>query len=155
TRMSTGMVARSWVMMDLRMASSPRLSPPYEPVMPMRGRIGVRRVTRPSSLPDRQEMPAQGAKATGEFPRPPALARRAAPGSGGRQRAVAVGRRHGLAFSLLLMLPEASIDATGGDQLAVSALLDDATVLQHDDVVGVHDGGQPVGDHQCGAPGGH
>ena len=51
-----------------------------------------------------------------------------------------------------LHLVEAGIDATGGDQVVVTALLDDPQLGQHQDAVGVAHGRQAVGNDQ-GCPG--
>ena len=49
---------------------------------------------------------------------------------------------------LHLQLIQPGVDAVPCDQLIVSAALDDFSVLQHDNAVGVADGGQAMGDDQ-------
>jgi hypothetical protein len=44
--------------------------------------------------------------------------------------------------------------AAAGQQLMIAALLDHAAVLEHEDLIGVDDGRQPVRDDQCPASGG-
>ena len=39
-----------------------------------------------------------------------------------------------------------------GEQLLVGALLDDASVVEDDDLVGIADGGEAVGNDESGAP---
>ena len=46
---------------------------------------------------------------------------------------------------------EAAVDATGGDQLVVTAFFGDTRFIDHNDAVGILDGGQAVGDDQRGA----
>ena len=50
------------------------------------------------------------------------------------------------ALSLLTYLDEPPVQPALGHQLRMGALLDDAAVLYHQDLVGVLDGGQPVSD---------
>ena len=47
---------------------------------------------------------------------------------------------------------ELRIRAAGGEQLFVRALLDDGSVIHHQDEVRVHDGGKPMRDHEARAP---
>ena len=54
------------------------------------------------------------------------------------------------ALSLLTYLDEPPVQPALGHQLRMGALLDDAAVLYHQDLVGVLDGGQPVGDGEDG-----
>ena len=58
------------------------------------------------------------------------------------------------ALSLLTYLDEPPVQPVLGHQLRMGALLDDAAILYHQDLVGVLDGGQPVGDDQCRAASG-
>src|SRR5688572_26134169 len=53
---------------------------------------------------------------------------------------------------LALAVPHRSVEATFGQKLGMPAALDDAAVLQDDDLVGRDDGRQPVRDHDGGAP---
>ena len=46
---------------------------------------------------------------------------------------------------------EVGVEAVGGEEVVVAALLDDAAVVEHEDPVGADDGGQAVGDHERGA----
>ena len=46
---------------------------------------------------------------------------------------------------------EVGVEAAGQQELVVRALLDDVAVVEHEDLVGRHDGGQPVGDHEARA----
>src|SRR4030095_4624999 len=57
----------------------------------------------------------------------------------------------GFARRLLLAAPHVRIEAVAGQQLAVAAALGDAAAVEHDDLVGVDDGRQPMGDHHGGA----
>ena len=50
-----------------------------------------------------------------------------------------------------LAVVEVRVEAAFGQQLVVGALLDDVAVLEHQDQVGVLDGGQTVGDDKAGA----
>ena len=43
------------------------------------------------------------------------------------------------------------MEAAGGGQLLMGALLRNAALLQHENFVRAHDGGQAVGDHDNGA----
>ena len=52
---------------------------------------------------------------------------------------------------LALAVPHGGIDAFLLEQRLVAAALGDVAGLQHDDLVGIDDGGEPVGDHQRGA----
>jgi hypothetical protein len=54
----------------------------------------------------------------------------------------------GLALEAELSASEALVDAVHADQLVVCAALDNATILDHDDLVRVHDGRQP-GVREC------
>ena len=54
-------------------------------------------------------------------------------------------------FAVVLQGVELVVAAPLFQQLLVGALLNDPAVGQHDDVVGVLDGGQPVGHDQHGA----
>jgi|SRR5690625_399931 len=47
----------------------------------------------------------------------------------GRRQGIVIICRDQLSGGLLLMLPQASVGAAGGDELAVAALLDDAAVI--------------------------
>lgn len=49
---------------------------------------------------------------------------------------------------LTLQAPELGVQAVVGKQCLVATAFDDATLVHHDDQVCVHDGGQPVRDHQ-------
>jgi len=52
----------------------------------------------------------------------------------------------------LLRAVDAGVEATGGEELSVAALFDDATGVEYDDVVGVGERGQPSGaQHDRGA----
>ena len=54
-------------------------------------------------------------------------------------------------FELLLLalqVPQLRVQAVALQQCLVAAALDDAALVHHDDLVGVHDGGQPVRDDQ-------
>src|SRR5581483_8237556 len=44
---------------------------------------------------------------------------------------------------------EVRVEAADGQQLVVGALLDDASALQHDDLIGITDRGQAMGDDQA------
>ena len=44
------------------------------------------------------------------------------------------------------------VGTAGGKQLSMGSMLDDCALDHDDDPVGVTDGGQPVGDHEAGAP---
>mmetsp|Transcript_14382 Transcript_14382/g.36421 ORF Transcript_14382/g.36421 Transcript_14382/m.36421 type:complete len:272 (+) Transcript_14382:908-1723(+) len=61
----------------------------------------------------------------------------------------------GLLFSLALLLetraPQLGVCPLLGEQLRVAALFDHAAVVQHDDLLGVLDGGEAMRDHHCGA----
>src|SRR4051794_21028617 len=57
----------------------------------------------------------------------------------------------GLGRGLLLAPPHVGIEAVAGHQLAVAAALGDAAAVEHDDLVGVDDGRQAMGDHHRGA----
>lgn len=50
-----------------------------------------------------------------------------------------------------LHAPQAGINTAGCDQVIVTALLDELTVFQDEDAVGVADGGQAMGDDNGGA----
>ncbi|CAN4000066.1 Bifunctional chorismate mutase/prephenate dehydratase, partial [Dysosmobacter welbionis] len=52
---------------------------------------------------------------------------------------------------LVVVRPHPGIEAAGGGQLLMGALLHDAALLQHQNLVRTHDGGQAVGDHDNGA----
>src|SRR6476619_2603687 len=54
-------------------------------------------------------------------------------------------------IGLALTCPEARIEAAAGEKLQVRALLDDLAMVEHDDVVGMDHGGEPVGDDERGA----
>src|SRR5229473_3260849 len=47
------------------------------------------------------------------------------------------------------------IETVARQKLGVAATLDDAAAVEHDDLVGVDDGRQPVGDHHGGAAAAH
>src|SRR5689334_3780677 len=57
----------------------------------------------------------------------------------------------GLARGLLLAAPHVGVEAVPGQQLAMAATLGDAAAVEHDDLVGIDDGRQPMGDHDGGA----
>ena len=44
------------------------------------------------------------------------------------------------------------VEAVAREQRGVIAAFNDPAILQHDDLVRVANGGEPVGDHQAGAP---
>ena len=46
---------------------------------------------------------------------------------------------------------QVGVHTLGLEQLFVRALLDDLPVLDHQDLIGMHDSGQPVRDHERGA----
>lgn len=48
----------------------------------------------------------------------------------------------------MLRLPEARVSPTRPQQFLVRAEFDDAALVQHRDLIRVHDGGEPVSDHQ-------
>ena len=50
-------------------------------------------------------------------------------------------------------VPEFGVEASCGPQLVVATPFDDASVVEDDDLVGVHDRGEPVGDHDRRAAG--
>ena len=54
------------------------------------------------------------------------------------------------AGSLPLAADKVGVDAGLGDKLAVLALLDNAAVVEHEDLIRVADGFQPVRDHNDG-----
>lgn len=56
-----------------------------------------------------------------------------------------------LSLGLFLLLDELSVEAggEGAKELIVVALLNDLALLHHDDVVGVPDCRQSMGDHYC------
>ena len=47
---------------------------------------------------------------------------------------------------------EGGVEPAGGEELGVRALLDHAAVVEHEDQVGVADGGEPVRDHERRTP---
>ena len=53
-------------------------------------------------------------------------------------------RRGGFA----LLVPHRGIMAVLRQQFGMAAALDDAAVIQHQDLIGIHHGGKPVGNHQ-------
>src|SRR5205823_6086967 len=55
---------------------------------------------------------------------------------------------------LLLARPHSGIDATTQQQFPMMAALDDASAVEHQDLVGVDDGRQPMGDDEGRAIGG-
>src|SRR4029453_15994877 len=61
----------------------------------------------------------------------------------------------GLARGLLLAAPHVGIEAVGRQPLAMPATLGGASAVEHDDLVGVDDGRQPMGDHHGGAAAAH
>src|SRR5690606_3959891 len=62
-------------------------------------------------------------------------------------------RRHRVAL-FLLQPPHRGVVAVGGQQRGVRAALDDAAMVQHQDLVRMHHGGEAVGDDQGGAAAG-
>ena len=54
-------------------------------------------------------------------------------------------------ISLALAIPQAGVDALLAEELCVGAALGDVALIEHDDLIGLDNGGQPVGDHQCRA----
>ena len=52
---------------------------------------------------------------------------------------------------LALARPQARIKAALGQKLEMLALLDDLAAIEHDDVVGMHDRGEAMGDDEAGA----
>src|SRR6266851_8119685 len=68
-------------------------------------------------------------------------------------------RRLDLAFGFgrgfLLAAPHVGIEAVLGQQLGMTAALGDAAAIEHDDLVGVDDGGEPMRDHHGGAAAAH
>src|SRR5579871_5498520 len=56
-------------------------------------------------------------------------------------------RRLGLA----LAVPHAGIEAAAQEELLMRSALDDDAVVEHQDLVGAHDGRKPMRDHQRGA----
>src|SRR5581483_2310217 len=61
----------------------------------------------------------------------------------------------GLGVGLLLAAPHVGIEAVPGQELAVPAALGDLAAVEHDDLVGVDDGREPVRDHQRGTAAAH
>src|SRR5712691_3381500 len=61
----------------------------------------------------------------------------------------------GFGRGLLLALPHVGVEAVARQKLSMAAALDDAAAVEHDDLVGVDDGRQPVGDHHGGAAAAH
>jgi hypothetical protein len=51
-----------------------------------------------------------------------------------------------------LALPHHRVEATPGEQLVMAALLDHATVVEHQDLVGIDHGREAMRDDQDGAP---
>ena len=54
------------------------------------------------------------------------------------------------AFGLLLFAPKRSIATVTLQKLGMRALFNNAAILKDDDVVGIHDGGQTMSDHNDG-----
>src|SRR5262245_28052603 len=46
-------------------------------------------------------------------------------------------------LGLALAVPHAGVEAAGGEQRLMGAALDDHPAVEHDDLVGAHDGGEP------------
>ena len=71
----------------------------------------------------------------------------------GRQRLLFERVREPLArfVGLALARPQARIEAAFGQQLEMLALLDDLAAIEHDDVVGMHDGGEAMRDDEARA----
>src|ERR1700748_954017 len=61
----------------------------------------------------------------------------------------------GLRGGLLLAARHVGIEAVAGQQLGMPAALGDAAAVEHHDLVGVDDGGEPVRNHQGGAAAAH
>src|SRR6476646_11073084 len=74
------------------------------------------------------------------------------PAGGSRRRSERVVDHLGQALARLIGLalarPEACINAAAGEKLLVRALLDNLTMVEHDDVVGVDHGGETMGDDE-------
>ncbi len=54
-------------------------------------------------------------------------------------------------LGLALSVPHTGIKSARSQKLGVGSALGDAALIQHDDLVGADDGGQPMRDHQRGA----
>src|ERR1700731_1251898 len=54
-------------------------------------------------------------------------------------------------LGLALPVPHTGIKSARSQKLGVGSALGDAALIQHDDLVGADDGGQPMRDHQRGA----
>src|SRR5437868_6155968 len=61
----------------------------------------------------------------------------------------------GLGGGLLLAPPHVGVEAILRQQLGVAAALGNPAAVKHDDLVGVDDGRQPMGDHHGGAAAAH
>jgi len=59
--------------------------------------------------------------------------------------------RDGFVVALLLTVPHTGINAVAGEEVAVTAAFDDTPSLQHQNLVGINHGRQPVGDHKGGS----
>src|SRR5580704_8170030 len=61
----------------------------------------------------------------------------------------------GFGGGLLLALPHVGVEAVARQKFSVAAALDDAAAVEHDDLVGMDDGREPVRDHNRGAAAAH
>src|SRR5690242_13032541 len=70
----------------------------------------------------------------------------------GLRREVFAGINKLVALKLVLLVIELPVTPVRREQFFVSAALDDLTVFQHQDLIGAANRGEPVRDHEGGAP---
>src|ERR1041385_726117 len=68
------------------------------------------------------------------------------------RREVFAGIDEAVPLQLELLVVELAIPPAHREQLAMGAALDDFPALQHQDLIGAHDGGEPVRNDEGGAP---
>src|SRR5690348_2286105 len=61
----------------------------------------------------------------------------------------------GLGGGFLLATPHIGVEAVAGQQISMTSALGNAAAIEHDDLIGMDDGREPMGDHQRGPAAAH